>query len=36
MEQRSIVLCFAKNGFTVMAIHKELVATLGAETVSHL
>jgi hypothetical protein len=35
MEQRSIVLYFARKSFTAMSIHKELVATLGAEAVNH-
>jgi hypothetical protein len=35
MNQRSIVLSFARKGLTAMAIHKELVATLGAEGVSY-
>jgi hypothetical protein len=34
MDQRSIVLDFARKGFTAMVIHKELVATLGAEAVN--
>jgi hypothetical protein len=35
MDQKSICLSFARKGFKVVAIHKELAATLGAEAVSY-
>jgi hypothetical protein len=35
MDQKSIVLYFARNGWTATAIHEELVATLRVEAVSY-
>jgi hypothetical protein len=35
MDQKSICLYFARKGFKAVAIHKELVATLGAEAVNY-
>jgi hypothetical protein len=35
MDQRSIVLYFARKGLNVMVIHHELRATLGPEAVNY-
>jgi hypothetical protein len=35
MDQRSIVLDLASKGLTAVAIHDDLVATLGAEEISY-
>jgi hypothetical protein len=35
MDRQSIVLCLCRKGLSAVAIHDDLVATLGAEAVSY-